>query len=352
MSAAEVVIAGLRRAYGATVAVEKLDLEVAPGELLALLGPSGCGKTTSLRMMAGFVTPTAGTIRVGGRDITRLPPHRRNTGMVFQSYALFPHLTVAENIGFGLRRRGVAREEIKSRVDAMIGLLHLEGLAERMPRELSGGQQQRVAVGRALVIEPGVLLLDEPFSNLDAQLRETTRDELRRLQKAVGITTLFVTHDQAEALAMADRVAVMNAGRIEQVSRPAEIYERPATRFVASFIGRSNLFEGRARDSRLETGDGLVLRGHGGFAGADATALVRPEAVRVHAGHAPGENAFAGSVEAVTFQGASCVVQIVAGARRLLAEVPARATTGLEIGQAVTGRWGPEDVTFCGDAPP
>jgi putative spermidine/putrescine transport system ATP-binding protein len=240
---------GIEKRYGATRAVAGVDLAVAPGELVALLGPSGCGKTTTLRMVAGFVEPTAGRILMGGADITRMPPHKRNAGMVFQSYALFPHLSVADNIAFGLRRRGVPRAEIAERVAKMVSLLQLNGLEQRLPKQLSGGQQQRVAVGRALVINPAVLLLDEPFSNLDALLRDSTRIEMRRLQKTLGLTTLFVTHDQAEAMAISDRIAVMHKGRIERSApRARSMITRRRASWRASSAARTCSTRWRRRD--------------------------------------------------------------------------------------------------------
>jgi putative spermidine/putrescine transport system ATP-binding protein len=346
---AELVLDGLGRRYGATAAVERVDAAVARGELLALLGPSGCGKTTTLRMVAGFVEPSAGRVLIRGRDVTRLPPHRRDTGMVFQSYALFPHLTVAENIAFGLRRRGVARAETAERVARMVRLLRLEGLEGRLPRQLSGGQQQRVAVGRALVINPTVVLLDEPFSNLDALLREGTRIELRRLQTELGLTTLFVTHDQAEAMAIADRIAVMNAGRLEQVGTPREVYERPATRFVAGFIGRANLFEARpdgAAPGRLRSEDGLPLAT---AAPARPTTLVlRPERVALEepaAAASDTPNAAVGRVEVVSFLGTGVqVVLRLANGRAILAEGPAALADRFRAGTPAAARWRPEDL--------
>jgi ABC-type Fe3+/spermidine/putrescine transport system ATPase subunit len=233
----------LTKLYGETAAVDGVSLEVGEGEFLVLLGPSGCGKTTTLRLVAGFVEATRGAIRLGGRDVTRVPPHRRNIGLVFQNYALFPHLSVFENVAFGLRRRRVAEPEVAVRVRRALGLVRLEGFETRLPRELSGGQQQRVAIARAVAIEPDVLLLDEPLSNLDAKLRLEVRSELRRLQKTLTITTIMVTHDQDEAMAVADRLAVMDGGRIQQVGAPAEVYRSPANRFVASFIGRGNFME-------------------------------------------------------------------------------------------------------------
>jgi putative spermidine/putrescine transport system ATP-binding protein len=228
---------------GHVFAVDGLSFEISPGEFFSLLGPSGCGKTTTLRMIAGFETVDRGRIAVGGNDVTDLPVHKRNMGMVFQSYALFPHRTVVENVGFGLRMRGVPRAEIAERVRDALALVALTGFEDRRPAQLSGGQQQRVALARALVIRPPVLLCDEPLGALDRKLRQQMQFELKQLQKELGVTLVFVTHDQEEALAMSDRIAVMNAGRIEQIGTPGEIYDRPRTRFVADFIGEINLME-------------------------------------------------------------------------------------------------------------
>ena len=242
MSEAALRLAGIEKRYGATVAVAGVDLEVRDGEFLTLLGPSGCGKTTTLGLIAGFFPPSAGEIFLRGRPVAGLPPFKRDIGVVFQDYALFPHMTAGENVAFGLRMRGVQRGEIDQRVNEALELVQLRGLAHRRPLELSGGQRQRVALARALVIRPAVLLLDEPLSNLDLKLREEMRVEIAGLQRRLGITTVFVTHDQGEALVMSDRIAVMNAGRIEQLGTAADVYERPATRFVAQFIGRMNFF--------------------------------------------------------------------------------------------------------------
>ena len=247
MSEAALRLAGIEKRYGATVAVAGVDLEVRDGEFLTLLGPSGCGKTTTLGLIAGFFPPSAGEIFLRGRPVAGLPPFKRDIGVVFQDYALFPHMTAGENVAFGLRMRGLRKEEIESRVSEALGLVQLGGLAERRPLELSGGQRQRVALARALVIRPAVLLLDEPLSNLDLKLREEMRVEIAGLQRRLGITTVFVTHDQGEALVMSDRIAVMNAGRIEQLGTPADVYERPATRFVAQFIGRMNFLRGEGK---------------------------------------------------------------------------------------------------------
>jgi ABC-type Fe3+/spermidine/putrescine transport system ATPase subunit len=240
-------LSGIEKEYGSTVAVAGIDLEVRDGEFMTLLGPSGCGKTTTLGLIAGFFPPTRGEIYVKGQPVGGLPPFKRDVGVVFQDYALFPHMSVSENVAFGLRMRKVEGPEIEKRVNEALELVQLAGLEARRPLELSGGQRQRVALARALVIRPAVLLLDEPLSNLDLKLREEMRVEIAGLQRRLGITTVFVTHDQGEALVMSDRIAVMNAGRIEQVGAPAEIYERPATRFVAEFIGRMNLFSEGAR---------------------------------------------------------------------------------------------------------
>ena len=243
---AYLVLDAIRKSFGESIAVDNVTLSVGRGERVALLGPSGCGKTTTLNIIAGFLSPDSGSVRVGSRDITSLPAHRRNTGMVFQQYALFPHLTVARNVAFGLRMRGVNSSEIGPRVADALALVRLQSLAERLPRELSGGQQQRVAVARALVVNPDILLLDEPLSNLDAKLRREMRTEMLRLLGSVGVTTILVTHDQEEALALADRIAVMNQGGIEQIGSPAEVFEKPATSFVAKFLGDPNVIRGKA----------------------------------------------------------------------------------------------------------
>lgn len=240
-----------KRFDGKVLAVDDVTLDIAAGEFFSLLGPSGCGKTTSLRMIAGFEHPDSGRVQVGGRDITDLPVHRRDMGMVFQSYALFPHRTVAENVAFGLRMREVPKPEIARRVQAALSQVALTGMEDRKPGQLSGGQQQRVALARALVVEPPVLLCDEPLGALDRKLRQQMQFELKELQKRLGVTLVFVTHDQEEALAMSDRIAVMNKGKIEQVGSPTEIYERPRTRFVADFIGEINILEGGSRARAL-----------------------------------------------------------------------------------------------------
>jgi len=252
----DVRFVGVEKSYGDQRAVRGIDLTVQPGEFVTLLGPSGCGKTTCLRMVAGFVAPSRGRIIMGGRDVTALPPYRRNTGMVFQSYALFPHKTVAENIAFGLRVRHLPRAEREPRIAEALRLVHLEQFASRYPAQLSGGQRQRVALARAIVIRPDVLLLDEPLAALDLKLREELQVEIKRVQSALKITTLFVTHDQGEALSMSDRVAVMHDGRIVQIDTPEALYERPNCRYVANFVGRTNLLDVVVREKL----DGALIR--------------------------------------------------------------------------------------------
>ena len=237
-------LTGLTKSFRQTVAVHPLDLEIAAGDFLAILGPSGCGKTTLLRMMGGFETPTAGRVEIEGKDVTKMGPERRPTNMVFQGYGLFPHMNVRQNVGYGLKLRKLAPAEARARVDEMLQLVHLQEFAERAVHELSGGQQQRVALARALVMRPAVLLLDEPLGALDLKLREQMQVELKSIQRRVGITFIYVTHDQGEALSMSDRVAVFNQGRIEQIGTPADIYEHPRTRFVAGFVGVSNVLSG------------------------------------------------------------------------------------------------------------
>jgi putative spermidine/putrescine transport system ATP-binding protein len=313
-----VAVQQLTKIYDTFTAVDSMSLDVDQGELLCLLGPSGCGKTTTLSMIAGFVQPTLGAIRIAGADVTRLPPYKRDTGMVFQSYALFPHMTVAANVAFGLENLGVSKVERKRRVGEMLDLVELSHLANRFPRELSGGQQQRVALARALAIRPAVLLLDEPFSNLDAQLRVRLREEMRRLIDAVDITTLFVTHDQDEALVLSDRIVVMNKGRIEQIGTPREIYEEPASRFVAEFIGSCSVLEGTLRDGEFRTPGGISVPLPAAGNIDKALLVVRPEQVRL-AGPS-GTLAFDARVENSSYYGGMTRVRLNAGGESLLME--------------------------------
>ncbi len=284
-----ITIHGLTKQFGATTAVDSVDLKIESGELFFLLGPSGCGKTTLLRMIAGFIEPSAGSIRFGDRDVTLLPPNRRNTGMVFQSYALWPHMTVEENVAYGLVVRKVPASERADRVMAALRSVHMENYAKRKPNQLSGGQQQRVALARALVIEPTVLLLDEPLSNLDAKLRLEMRSEIRRICTETKITTIYVTHDQKEALSMADNMAVLRAGKVVQSGPPRQLYDRPASRFVADFLGETNFLPaviGGGEDGlvSLDTPAG-VLRSTAGLEaaprGGNVTCSIRPEALRM-----------------------------------------------------------------------
>ncbi len=302
-------LTGVQKAYGAQVVVKDFNLSVERGELVTFLGPSGCGKTTTLRMIAGFDAPTEGSIRIDGADVTRLRPNRRAIGMVFQAYALFPNMTVARNIGFGLKVSGKPAAEIKARVDEMLAMIKLTELAGRFPYQLSGGQQQRVSLARALAPNPKILLLDEPLSALDARIRAALRDDIRALQRQLGATTIFVTHDQEEALSISDRIVVMNEGAIEQIGSPSDIYNRPRTRFVASFVGTLNTLEGVVVDpaaGAIRIGQAIV-RGRGAIEGAKAgetrALALRPEALRV--GLAEGDaNALEGLIEDVTFLGA------------------------------------------------
>ncbi len=299
--AVAVHIRGLVKKFDRLRVLDGIDLEIAPGELFFLLGPSGCGKTTLLRCLAGFYTPEEGSIHIGGEDVTHEPPHVRDTGMVFQSYALWPHLTVRQNVAFGLEQRRVPRPEIARRVETALESVRLRERADDRPNQLSGGQQQRVALARALVIHPRCLLLDEPLSNLDAKLRLEMRGEIRRLCKDEGLTAVYVTHDQKEALSIADRLAVLNAGRVEQCGAPVEVYRRPANRFVANFIGETNFLEaaiegGSAEALRLRTPWGAAVSAvppAGGGAPGDAVTLsLRPEAIRLGEAPAGAPNVF------------------------------------------------------------
>ena len=301
-------LTGVQKSYSANAVVKNFNLDVAKGEFVTFLGPSGCGKTTTLRMIAGFETPSAGEIRIDGRDITGLRANKRNIGMVFQAYALFPNMTVADNVGFGLKVAGRAAPEIKSRVDEMLEMIKLPHLRDRYPYQLSGGQQQRVSLARALAPSPQILLLDEPLSALDARIRVSLREEIRALQRKLGITTIFVTHDQEEALSMSDRIVVMNDGAIEQVGAPFEIYNQPRTRFVASFIGTLNVLSGAVVDPAAGTIDiegQESAAAHGlesARAGETRAVALRPEALRIGPG-GDGRNTLDGVIEDVVFLG-------------------------------------------------
>jgi ABC-type Fe3+/spermidine/putrescine transport system ATPase subunit len=279
-AAPDVELIGVTRRFGAVAAVDAIDLEVHPGEFLSLLGPSGCGKTTTLRLIAGFERPDQGEVRIGGRDVSRVPPYKRDVNTVFQSYALFPHLTVEDNVAYGLKQRGLGRGERRARATEMLELVRLAGFGERKPRQLSGGQQQRVALARALVMHPRVLLLDEPLGALDLKVRKELQIELKRIQEEIGVTFVYVTHDQEEALAMSDRVVVMNAGRIEQIGMPREIYDRPATHWVAGFIGDTNFIRASGRDVAVRPENVRVRTDGEGLAGRAITSMVIGPAVQ------------------------------------------------------------------------
>jgi spermidine/putrescine transport system ATP-binding protein len=344
--------------FGDVTAVDDLDLEIRRGEFFSMLGPSGCGKTTTLRMIGGFEEASSGTIRLAGRDVTDLPPFRRDVNTVFQNYALFPHLSVYENIAFGLRRRKVRDGEIKSQVASMLRLVELPGYERRKPAQLSGGQQQRIALARALVNHPQVLLLDEPLGALDLKLRKQMQLELKRIQSEVGITFIYVTHDQEEAMTMSDRIAVMRAGRLEQLGRPDELYERPRTSFVAGFLGVSNLLDGEVagRDAEwvhVRLADGAVIRVPGSSVNG-ATSLrvgVRPEKLRLRPGpdqaSESGENALDGRILDASYIGVSTQYLVeTADRHRLVVYAQNLDTSGaheaLADGQAVRVSWRPQ----------
>ncbi|MGH2844112.1 MAG: ABC transporter ATP-binding protein [Solirubrobacteraceae bacterium] len=315
MAGGQVEIIALTKRFEDTTAVDGIDLHIPAGEFFSIVGPSGCGKTTTLRMVAGFEEPTEGRIVLDGVDMQHTPPNRRNVNTVFQAYMIFPHLNVFDNVAFGLRRRHTPKADVRRRVGEILEVVQLGHLAKRRPSQLSGGQQQRVALARALVLNPAVLLLDEPLGALDAKLRKQLQIELKALQQQVGITFLYVTHDQEEALTMSDRIAVMNAGHVEQVAPPRDMYDEPLTRFVADFLGVSNLLHANARVAagtgcRLQLGD-FELQANSGdtIARGPVTCMLRPERVRLEAYSSPGPNRVPGIVERVVFMGHS--VQVI-----------------------------------------
>jgi len=343
---ADVRLQGLTKRFDEVVAVDGVSLEIPRGSFFALLGPSGCGKTTTLRMIGGFEEPTEGTIYLGEQDVTGLPPYKRDVNTVFQSYALFPHLTIFENVAFGLRRRGLRGGALNQRVGEALELVALKGLERRKPRQLSGGQQQRVALARALVNRPRVLLLDEPLGALDLKLRKQMQLELKRIQHEVGITFVHVTHDQEEAMTMADAIAVMNAGHIEQLGTPTELYETPRTAFVAGFLGISNLLTGRVEGGEtVRLQDGTVVRVPAVARRSGEVAIgIRPEKVRLGAQE---ENHLAGEVRESAYIGVSTqhVVDTGAGAITLYIQNTEAGAPSVGPGAQVTLSWSP-DATF------
>jgi spermidine/putrescine ABC transporter ATP-binding subunit len=345
-TAADVRLERVEKSFdGKTRVVDRVDLVVQPGEFFALLGPSGCGKTTTLRMIAGFEVPDEGHIRVGGEDVTDMPVHRRDMGMIFQSYALFPHRTVAENVAFGLRMRAIAKSEIEERVTQALRQVALEGYQDRRPAQLSGGQQQRVALARAIVIRPRVLLCDEPLAALDRKLRQSMQFELKSLQQELGVTTIFVTHDQEEAMTISDRIAVMNAGRIEQIGTPREIYDRPTTRFVSDFIGEINLLAGEWRDGGFMV-DGQVLPAPATAQAGIATMAIRPERMQLTQNV---ESALKGRVRTSTFVSGQMIYHIVLENGRELAVKETSAGVARPIGAEVGIDWNPNDAVMLNE---
>jgi len=349
---ANVTLENISRRYGATTAVEDVSLTLESGQFLTLLGPSGCGKSTTLRMIAGLLAPTTGRILLDGKDVTALGPAKRNIGMVFQSLALFPHMTAAENVAFGLNMRKVSEKERNARVKKILDVVQLGHLADRYPSQLSGGQQQRVAIARAMVIQPSILILDEPFAALDRKLREAMQVELRQITKSLGITSLFVTHDQEEALMMSDYIAVMGHSRVQQFGTPSDIYQRPANRFVADFVGMSNVLDGHIvaanKDDAFATVEALgiqfkTLHAEGRRAGAKVSVALRPEGVTVES--VPVKDAAQGKVRSMTYHGhmSSYAIELDNGqlvhAREINPETQMERPRRFEVGAPVWVNW-------------
>ena len=358
MAEVEVRLVEVTKQFGDVMAVDHIDLEVRDGEFFSLLGPSGCGKTTTLRMIGGFEEPTSGLIELQGQDVTWLPPYRRNVNTVFQNYALFPHLSIFENVAFGLRRRGVKGDEIRSRVTEMLDLVELKGFERRKPTQISGGQAQRVALARALINRPAVLLLDEPLGALDLKLRKQMQVELKRIQQEVGITFIYVTHDQEEAMTMSDRIAVMNRGRYEQLGEPEVLYERPTTRFVAGFLGVSNLLPATSEGSAdgyavFALEDGTKVRAPGALYDGRSRRVsigVRPEKIRLHEARPEqyvSSNHLEGTIRDASYIGVSTqyIVELRGGRRITVYEQNVARATRAELwapGEQVSMTWSPD----------
>ena len=364
MPTVDVKLVDVVKQFGEAVVVDHINLEVRAGEFFSLLGPSGCGKTTTLRMLGGFEAPTSGVIELQGQDVTWLPPYKRNVNTVFQNYALFPHLTIYENVAFGLRRKGVKDSELKGRVTEMLALVELAGFETRRPTQISGGQAQRVALARALINKPAVLLLDEPLGALDLKLRKQMQVELKRIQQEVGITFIYVTHDQEEAMTMSDRIAVMNKGRYEQLGEPEVLYERPMTRFVAGFLGVSNLLPGAVEGndgtySAIRLADDTRIRAPRALVGdtAKVSVGVRPEKIRLHEAdvEAPaGHNHMSGVVRDASYLGVSTqyLIEARGGARITVYEQNVERATKAELwapGEAVQLTWSPDHTFVVAD---
>ncbi|MEO7348380.1 MAG: ABC transporter ATP-binding protein [Terrimesophilobacter sp.] len=349
-----VVLESVTKSFGTATAVDSIDLHVKPGEFLSLLGPSGCGKTTTLRMLAGFEQPDAGSIRISGKDVLGIPAYRRNVNTVFQAYALFPHLTIAENVAYGLQQTKVRKPEIRTRVSEALDMVQMRSFADRKPQQLSGGQQQRIALARALVNRPSVLLLDEPLGALDRQLREEMQLELKLLQSRVGITFIFVTHDQHEALSMSDRIAIMREGRIEQLADADTIYANPSSAYVAGFIGQQNFFEARATaDGRAETIVGMITSSDSSLkvaAGDQLTVAVRPEFVQLHPAKSAGDsnlNRLEGTVLSTAHLGETIQFLIDLGnGISMLSRLPTPSAPKLRAGDAAIVTFSPDSVQF------
>ena len=356
----EIRLTTLSKRFNEVVAVDAISLTIESGEFFSLLGPSGCGKTTTLRMIGGFEQPTSGTIELRGKDVTADPPDKRPVNMVFQNYALFPHLDVGDNVAFGLKRKRVARADIARRVDEALELVHLTGYQRRKPNQLSGGQQQRVALARALVNQPNVLLLDEPLGALDLKLRKRLQVELKRIQQEVGITFVYVTHDQEEALTMSDRIAVMHHGRIEQLGTPEALYERPTTTFVADFIGTTNLLRGTVDaldDSaalvRLDGGDVCRIGRQGRSIGQDVDISLRPEAIVIRpADDTPGAaDGISATIQQSAYLGSAVQYLVRTTGGVVLTVLVSRSADRLPTAQAVRLDWPPDDALVLGDRP-
>ena len=344
----------ITKRFGDVIAVDNVDLEIADGEFFALLGPSGCGKTTTLRLIAGLEFPTEGSLRIFGDEVGTLPPNRRPVNTVFQNYALFPHMTAEENVAFGLRMRKISKAEIEPRVRDAITLVHMEGMEQRRPDQLSGGQQQRVALARALVNSPKVLLLDEPLGALDLKLREAMQIELKALQREVGITFVFVTHDQGEALVMSDRIGVMDGGRLHQVGTPEEIYSRPANRFVADFIGHANLLDGMVTDAdRVTLTNGITIAAPSPIPpGTKVAVSLRPEQAFIYRrGQAPGnQTSVDGRVEQVSYLGNALIYRVSFQWMHIDVRAENRpGVSSVSAGDEVTVSWDPSSVAVVQD---